>query len=71
MSNLVHNEQMKLAANLFNNLGVVCLASGFLTPMFSSSSIGEVGALGSATLGIAGCFVAVITAHSFLIKLKE
>jgi len=36
MSNLVHNEQMKLAANLFNNLAVVSLASGFLAPIFST-----------------------------------
>ena len=35
MSNLVHNEQMKLAAKLFNNLGVVSLATGFITPLFS------------------------------------
>jgi hypothetical protein len=36
MSNLVHNEQMKLAANLFNNLAVVSVASGFLGPIFST-----------------------------------
>jgi hypothetical protein len=33
MSHLVHNEQMKLAANLFNNLAVVSLASGILVPI--------------------------------------
>jgi hypothetical protein len=27
MSKLVHNEQMKMAANLFNNVGVVSLAA--------------------------------------------
>jgi hypothetical protein len=36
MSHLVHNEQMKLAANLFNNLAVVSLASGILVPIFST-----------------------------------
>ncbi|WP_198008840.1 hypothetical protein [Methylocystis rosea] len=35
MSNLVHNEQLKMIANLFNNLAVVSLATGALTPLFS------------------------------------
>ena len=35
MSNLVHNEQVKMTANLFNNLAVVSLATGVLTPIFS------------------------------------
>jgi hypothetical protein len=38
MSNLVHNEQMKLAANLFNNLAVISLATGFIAPLFSALS---------------------------------
>jgi hypothetical protein len=38
MSNLVHNEQMKLAANLFNNLAVVSVATGFIAPIFSARS---------------------------------
>jgi hypothetical protein len=35
MSHLVHNEQMNLAAAFFNNLGVVSLATGFITPLLS------------------------------------
>jgi hypothetical protein len=35
MSNLVHNEQMRLVANLFNNLAVVSVATGFIAPLFS------------------------------------
>jgi len=34
MSNLVHNEQIKLGANLFNNLAVVSVATGLLAPIF-------------------------------------
>jgi hypothetical protein len=35
MSNLVHNERVKMTANMFNNLAVVSLATGALTPIFS------------------------------------
>jgi hypothetical protein len=35
MSNLVHNEQTKMLASLFNNLGVVSLATGFRAPVMS------------------------------------
>jgi hypothetical protein len=35
MSNLVHNEQTKMLASLFNNLGVVSLAIGLLAPVMS------------------------------------
>jgi hypothetical protein len=87
MSNLVHNEQMKLAANLFNNLGVVSLATGFIAPIFSVRSgatpIGfsesgnpiidglTVNILLSILLGIIFCCVFVVAAHSFLTKLRE
>jgi hypothetical protein len=87
MSNLVHNEQVKLAANLFNNLAVVSVATGFIAPIFSvRSSATPVGfsaggnpifgalsinILGSVFLGLFGCFVFVVAAHSLLLKLKE
>lgn len=35
MSNLVHNEQMKLAATLFSNVAVVSFTTALLTPMIS------------------------------------
>src|SRR5262249_6295593 len=34
MSNLVHNEQVKLAATFWNNLGVAALLGVFLVPAF-------------------------------------
>jgi hypothetical protein len=34
MSNLVHNDQMKLAATFWNNLGVAALLSVFLVLAF-------------------------------------
>jgi hypothetical protein len=87
MSNLVHNEQMKLAANLFNNLAVVSVASGFLAPIFSTRTsatpIGfseggyaffgalSINTLGSIIFGLVAFFVFEVAAHSFLMKLKE
>ena len=87
MSHLVHNEQMKLAANLFNNLAVVSLASGFLAPIFSTRTsatpIGfseggyalfgglSINTLGSIFLGLVCCAVFEVAAQSFLVKLKE
>jgi hypothetical protein len=35
MSNFVHNERVKMAANLFNNLAVVSMATGFVVPLIS------------------------------------
>ncbi|MEI8714773.1 hypothetical protein [Mesorhizobium sp. ISC11] len=32
MSNLIHNEQVKLSATFFNSLGVVCFATGVIIP---------------------------------------
>jgi hypothetical protein len=32
MSNLIHNEQMKMSANFYNNLGVAVLVGGFILP---------------------------------------
>ncbi len=85
MSNLVHNEQMKLATNLFNKLAVVSMATGFIVPLFSvRSSATPIGfsesgypifgdlpiqALGSIFLGIVCCAVFEVAAHSFLMKL--
>jgi hypothetical protein len=87
MSHLVHNEQMKLAANLFNNLAVVSLASGILVPIFSTRTSAtpisfseggyaifgglSINTLGSIFLGLVCCVVFEVVAQSFLAKLKE
>jgi hypothetical protein len=36
MSNLVHNEQTKMLASAFNNLGVISLATGLIAPLISA-----------------------------------
>jgi len=86
MSNLVHNEQMKLAANLLNNLVVVSLATGFITTLLSihyhattiSFENGKpnfsglpTNAVISIVLGLVFCVLFEIAAHSFLMRLKE
>lgn len=87
MSNLVHNEQTKMLANLFNNLGVVSLASGVLGPIFSvrvsATPIGfsdggyaifqmlSLNALGAIFVGIVLCVLCAVVAQSLLVKLKE
>lgn len=87
MSHLVHNEQMKLAANLFNNLAVISLGTGFIAPFLSvrygATPIGfsasgtpifnglPINALVSIFLGAVFCGVFEVAAHSFLMKLRE
>lgn len=87
MSNLVHNEQFKLLANLFNNLAVVSVATGFIAPIFavhpSATPIGFsaggkpiFGAMGlntlaSIILGLVFCTLFEFAALGFLTKLKE
>jgi len=87
MSNLVHNEQTKMTANLFNNLGVASLVTGVLAPVFSVRSgatpIGvsgagypifdglSINALGGLFLGVVVCVLCGWTARGLLTKLKE
>ncbi|MGX9143677.1 hypothetical protein [Mesorhizobium sp. 128a] len=39
MSNLIHNEQTKLAATFWNNLSVLSLATGMVVPIISLSAL--------------------------------
>ena len=87
MSNLVHNEQMRLVANLFNNLAVVSVATGFIAPLFSIHPRGTLigfSAIGLPTfgaitgdvlfsifVGLVFCVIFELIAHSYLMKLKE
>src|SRR5262249_1284163 len=45
MSNLVHNEQVKLAATFYNNLGAAALLGVFLVPAFYAAYDAPAGAL--------------------------
>lgn len=41
VSNLVHNEQVKLGAVFVNNLGVAAFATGAIIPVISLSVVGK------------------------------
>lgn len=75
MSNLVHNEQVKLMASFFNNLAVASLAAGFVGPMISLITVpGSIprsvyAVLVSAGLALSMLFVGC--ARAILSKLKE
>jgi hypothetical protein len=87
MSNLVHNEQTKMTANLFNNLGVASLVTGVLAPIFSvrpsATPVGfseggyaifdglSINALGAVFLGAVGFVLCGVVARGLLTKLKE
>lgn len=75
-SNLVHNEQMKMMANAFNNLGVISLATGFLIPSVSHFLVApndpqfEIN-LGGLLAGVAAFIVCGSAAQIVLKDLKE
>ena len=76
MSNLVHNEQYKMAANLFNNMAVVSMAAGAFNPLASlifrlSDPPPVWQGIVALLLGGIGCVVFAGVAQWFLPKLKE
>jgi hypothetical protein len=70
MSNLVHNEQVKLTATFLNNLGIAVLISVFLLPaLYTRHTIVQQ----ALTIGV-GVVVAIglrICAHQWLRRLRE
>ncbi|CAH2399596.1 hypothetical protein [Mesorhizobium escarrei] len=73
VSNLVHNEQVKLFAVFLNNLAVASLATGAIVPMVSLSVVGKSDLAVYIPFGI-GAAIAVWFhwwAHRVLRELKE
>jgi hypothetical protein len=70
MSNLVHNEQVKLAATFWNNLGVAALLGVFLVPAFYTRHTMLQQAL-SIGVGLAAALVLRMLAHWRLTRLRE
>jgi hypothetical protein len=70
MSNLVHNEQVKLAATFMNNLAVALLTGVFLIPALYTSHTRVQQAL-SICVGIAAAFGLRVAAHHWLRRLRE
>lgn len=75
MSNLVHNEQVKMSANMWNSLGVISLATGAIVPAISSffTTNGPGAESASATLLLGGGFglTFIHMARSTLTHLRE
>jgi hypothetical protein len=77
MANLIHNERVKMSANLFNNLGVASLATGFIVPLISvalsPASDGKLPAhaIGAFVLGFISFVLFAAIAQIFLKDLRE
>jgi hypothetical protein len=70
MSNLVHNEQVKLAATFWNNLSIAALLSVFLVPAFYTRHTMLQQAL-SIGVGLAAAIGLRMLAHWWLTRLRE
>jgi hypothetical protein len=70
MSNLVHNEQVKLSATFLNNLGVAVLVGVFLIPALYTRHTMLQQAL-SICIGLAAAAGLRMAAHSWLRRLRE
>jgi hypothetical protein len=70
MSNLVHNEQVKLSATFLNNLSVALLIGVFLIPAFYTRHTMLQQAL-SIGVGLTAAIGLRIAAHWWLRRLRE
>jgi hypothetical protein len=70
MSNLVHNEQVKLAATFWNNLGVAVLLGVFLVPAFYTRHTILQQAI-SIGVGVAAAIGLRMVAHRWLQRLRD
>ena len=70
MSNLVHNEQVKLAATFWNNLAVAALLGVFLVPAFYTRHTMLQQAL-SIGVGLAAAIALRMISHWWLTRLRE
>src|SRR5262245_53722925 len=70
MSNLVHNEQVKLAATFWNNLSVAALLGVFLVPAFYTRHTMLQQAL-SIGVGLGAAIGLRMLAHWWLTRLRE
>jgi hypothetical protein len=70
MSNLVHNEQVKLAATFWNNLGVAALLGVFLVPAFYTRHTILQQAI-SIGVGVAAAIGLRMVAHRWLRRLRD
>jgi hypothetical protein len=70
MSNLVHNEQVRLAATFWNNLSIAALLSVFLVPALYTRHTPLQQAL-SIGVGLAAAIGLRMLSHWWLTRLRE
>jgi len=59
MSNLIHNERVKYAATILNNMAVASFTAGLVLPALSERSSGSLTSADFLTLGV-GVFLGVL-----------
>jgi hypothetical protein len=70
MSNLIHNEQVKLAATFWNNIAVAALLGVFLVPAFYTRHTTLQQAL-SIAVGLVAAIAMRLLSHWWLRRLRE
>jgi hypothetical protein len=71
MSNVVHNERVKLRATFLSNLGIAAFIACFITPGFFEFAETRIEHLAMALIGLAFCGILHVLATSKLNGLRE
>jgi hypothetical protein len=71
MSNLVHNERVKLRATFLSNLGIAAFIACFITPGFFEFAETRIERLAMALIGLVFCGILHVLATSKLNELRE
>lgn len=74
MSQLIHNECVKMSANYFNSMGIVALATGVIVPVLSIGIVGTPISLWTFLPPVLGLVVSLLLnhwGHSLLGRLRS
>jgi hypothetical protein len=71
MSNVVHNERVKLRATFLSNLGIAAFIACFITPGFFEFAETRIERLAMALIGLVFCGILHVLATSKLNELRE
>jgi hypothetical protein len=71
MSNVVHNERVKLRATFLSNLGIAAFIARFVTPGFFEFAETRIERLAMALIGLVFCGILHVLATSKLNGLRE
>jgi hypothetical protein len=71
MSNVVHNERVKLRATFLSNLGIAAFIACFITPGFFEFAETRIERLAMALIGLVFCVILHFLATSKLNGLRE